>query len=336
MNAKIGHISYFLPKNKVTNEQLEEKYPSWNMKSLVKKTGVYTRHIADDDETALDLSVVACKKFFAETGMQPESVDAILYCTQSSDYIMPPNALLLHRHFDFRNDIPAFDINLACSGYIYGLSIAKAMVVSQMAKNVLLVTADTYSKYINPRDRSTKTLFGDGAAVTLIEPCDDDRGILFQSLGSEGKFYKKFYIPAGGLRKPKCESTAFEDFDAAGNVKNEEQIHMDGLGVWNFIRTKIPVHISEFLEKSSMDLNDINHFIFHQASKLTLDSLIKVLKISPDKVYINLDKVGNTVSSSIPIAIADARKEGLLVEDEIILLSGFGVGLSYGSMLYKV
>lgn len=336
MNAKIGHISYYLPKLKVTNEQLEALFPSWNVKSLVKKTGVIQRFIAEEDETALDLSVAACKKFFSETEMHPSEIDAILYCTQSPDYIMPPNSLLLHRHFDFRNNIPAFDINLACSGYIYALSIARSMVITGMVKNVLLVTADTYSKYINPKDRSTRTLFGDGASVTLVEPCSDSIGILSQSLGSDGKFFKKMYIPAGGLRRPKCGSTAFEDIDAVGNVKNEEQIHMDGLGIWNFVRTKVPTHIEQFLESSNVKIDSIDRFIFHQASKLTLDSLVKILKINPEKFFTNIENIGNTVSSSIPIAIADARKKGWLEEGNLVLLTGFGVGLSYGSILYKV
>lgn len=335
MNAKIGHISYHLPRKKLTNDDLGTQFPSWNMKTLEKKTGVFCRHIADEDETALDLSVAACKKFFADTQMEPNQVGAILYCTQSADYIMPPNALLLHRHFDFRNDIPAFDINLACSGYIYALALAKSMVVSGMASNVLVVTADTYSKYINPRDRSTRTLFGDGAAVTLVEPCADDQGMLAQALGSEGKFYKKLYIPAGGMRNPKCGSTAFEDVDSVGNVKNDEQIHMDGMGIWNFIRTKIPEHIETFMNDSNVSLDDLDLCVFHQASKLTIDSLVKILKVNPDKVFMNLENIGNTVSSSIPIAIADARNAHKIKEGSLVLISGFGVGLSYGSILIR-
>lgn len=336
MNAKIGHISYFLPKKKLTNKELEELHPSWNIAAVEKKTGVLTRHIADVDETALDMSVIACKNFFAETGMLPADVGGIIYCTESPDFIMPPNALLLHRHFDFSNDIPAFDINLACSGYIYAVSVAKSMVVSQMVPNMLVVTADTFSKYVNPRDRSTRMLFGDAATVSLIEPCADDGGILGQSLGSDGKFYKKFYIPAGGCRNPKCESTSFEDIDAYGNVRNEEQIRMDGLGIWNFVRSKIPDHIHAFLEKSNVSIDDINQFIFHQASKVTLDSLVKILKVDPEKVFVNLENIGNTVSSSIPLALADARKQNKIKDQDLILLTGFGVGLSYGSMLIRI
>ncbi len=335
MNAKIGHISYYLPKKKLINAELEDLYPAWNIRNLENKTGVYCRHIADNDETALDLSVAACKKFFAETAMAPCDVGGILYCTQSPDFIMPPNALLLHRHFDFRNDIPAFDINLACSGYIYALSIAKSMVVTGMVSNMLVVTADTYSKYINPRDRSTRTLFGDAASVTLVESCDADCGILAQSLASDGKFYKKFYIPAGGNRNPKCESTAFDDIDTYGNVRNEEQIHMDGIGIWNFIRSKVPDHIQEFLKKSKVTIGDIDQFVFHQASKLTLDSLVKIMKLNPEKVFTNLENIGNTVSSSLPIALADAREQGKITEKDLVLISGFGVGLSYGSMLIR-
>jgi 3-oxoacyl-[acyl-carrier-protein] synthase-3 len=267
--------------------------------------------------------------------MNPSEIGAILYCTQSPDYIMPPNALLLHRHFDFRQEIPAFDINLACSGYIYALAIAKSMIVSGMAPNVLLVTADTYTKYINPRDRSTRTLFGDGAAVTLVEPCNDDSGILHQSLASDGKYYKKFYIPAGGNRKPKCDSTGFEDFDAVGNVRNEEQIFMDGLGIWNYIRTRIPIHIENLLKESKLEMNQLDQIVFHQASKLTLDSLVKVLKVNPEIVFSNIKDIGNTVSSSIPIAIADARKQNIIKPNSLVLISGFGVGLSYGSMIIR-
>lgn len=335
MNAKIGHISYHLPRKKLTNTELGELFPAWNMPALEKKTGVVCRHIAEDDETALDLSVAACKKFFVETAMDPSEIGGILYCTQSPDFIMPPNALLLHRHFDFRNDIPAFDINLACSGYVYALSIAKSMVVAGVVTNMLVVTADTYSKHINPRDRSTRTLFGDAASVTLVEACEDQCGILTQSLASDGKFYKKFYIPAGGHRNPKCESTAFDDIDAYGNVRNEEQIHMDGLGIWNFIRSKVPDHIQDFLEKSNVSSTEIDQFVFHQASKLTLDSLVKILKLNPDKVFSNLENIGNTVSSSIPIALADAKKQGRIQGGDLVLISGFGVGLSYGSMLIR-
>ncbi len=335
MNATIGHISYYLPKKLITNNDLNEEFPHWKMYELEKKTGVFKRYIAAENETALDLSVAACKIFFEETQINPKDIGAILYCTQSPDYIMPPNALLLHRHFDFCQNIPAFDINLACSGYIYGVSIAKSMVVSGMAKNVLLVTSDTYSKYINNKDRSTRSLFGDGAAVTLIEPCEDNIGIIDQSLASDGKFYKKFYIPAGGNRQPKNDFTCIEKEDSSGNIRTDEQILMDGLGIWNYIRSKIPPHLNSFLSKNNTTIEDIDLIVFHQASKLTLDALNKVMNFPFEKIFFNLGDVGNTVSSSIPIAIADARKQGKISNSKLVLLSGFGVGLSYGSILIK-
>ncbi len=335
MNAYIKRIVYNFPKQIVSNDDLMTENPRWDLSSIAKKTGVEKRHIAENDETALDISIGACKEFFKISGIESHEIDAILFCTQTPDYIMPPNSSLIHRHFDFRKDVMAFDINLACSGYVYALTIAKSLIVSSVVRNVLLITADTYSKLINPRDRSTRTLFGDAASVSYIVACSDNQGIIAQSLGSEGKYFKKFYVPAGGFKTPKSESTSQTYIDNGGNIKSEENIFMDGMGIWNYIRSKIPEHILNFLDENELKMRDVDMFIFHQASALTLDSLQKSLKIPNEKMFRNIQNYGNTVSSSIPIALAQAIENGLINKGNLVLLSGFGVGLSYGSVLIQ-
>lgn len=335
MNAKIKNIYYYLPKRLVTNKDLIAENPMWDLSSVAKNTGVEQRYFAEEGETALDLSVGACKKFFKESGVDPHQIDCILYCSNTQDYVMPGNSALLHRHFDFRMDVMAFDIAMACSGYVYALTIAKSLIASSVVRNVMLVTADTYSKLVHKRDRSARALFGDAATLTYLVPCNDDQGVIDQSLATEGKFYKKFYVPAAGFRNPSSDSTSQEYIDNAGNMRSDENLWMDGMGVFNFIRSKIPEHLFNFLDSRQLKIKDIDLFVFHQTSSLTLDTLQKSLKIPNERMFKNIHKYGNTVSSSIPLALSEAMHEGLIMKGNLVLVSGYGGGLSYGSALIQ-
>ncbi len=336
MGIQIKEIEYFLPINKKTNEDLQKENPEWDVEKVAAKTGIYSRHIAGEDETALDLAIKAVEKLFAKTSVKKEDIDGIIFCTQSPDYLMPSNSFLIHERFDFDKSIWAFDYNLACSGYVYGLCIARGFIETGMAKNIMLITSDTYSKYIHEKDRSTINLFGDGAAVTIVSKTDSDEvGIIDASLSSSGKEYKSFYIPSGGSRIPRSKTSKEEIKDRSGNIRHSENIHMNGFAVWKFISRIVPQQIQEILRNNNLTIDDVDFLGFHQASKLTLDSLAKALKISNDKIYTNLEKIGNTVSSSIPIALKDAMEEKKLKRGDLIVLSGFGVGLSWGTILMK-
>lgn len=336
MGVEIKNIAYYLPKNVLTNEMLKNMHPDWDIDKVELKSGVKKRYIASDTETALDLSIHACQKFFEESQFNPSSVGGIIFCTQSPDYIMPSNAFLLQRHFNLSNHILAFDYNLACSGYVYGLAIARGLIETGVADNILLINADTYSKLIAKNDRSTRILFGDAAAVTLLQRSHNPNSeIIDVLLESAGENYDSFYIPAGGFRTPSTEATKIEISDLSGNLRSQEKIHMNGFAVWKFISKTVPHQINRLLERNQFGVEDIDLFVFHQASKLTLDSLVKTLKIPRDKVFINLEDVGNTVSSSIPIALKDASNAGRLEKGQTVLLSGFGVGLSWGSVILK-
>ena len=334
MGITIKAIEYFLPEKEVSNADLQLLHPTWDLKKVGEKSGVLSRHIAAENETAFDLACKALEKLFATEVIQRNDVDGIVFCTQSPDFIMPSNAFLIHKYFNFDHKVWAFDYNLACSGYIYGISICRGMIETGMAKNIFLINADTYSKYIHSGDRSTSVLFGDGAAVSLISQAEKSSVIDIQ-LASSGKEYESFYIPSGGIRIPKSELTKAIITNHSGNEITEENIQMNGFAVWKFISVTVPQQINFLLAKNNLLIKDIVLFGFHQASKLTLDSLIKALKIESEQTFSNLETIGNTVSASIPIALKQAEEQGKLKRGDLILLSGFGVGLSWGSALLK-
>ena len=332
----IQDMAYYLPNNVVTNEILKEQNPDWDIDNLIKRTGVEKRHIASKGETALDLAFKACKVLFSNGDDLRKTIDCIIFCTQSPDYIMPPNSCILHQLLDLHEDVLAFDFNLACSGYIYGISLANGLLCPGSVNNILLVNADTYSKYINKQDRSTRMLFGDGAAVTILNQSKNYGGKVLDIICStSGENHDKFIIPAGGCRNPRSNNTNISEVDKSGNIRTKEQIYMNGLGILAFISTKIPSQIIKILLRNNMKIKDVDLFVFHQASKMALDSLRKKLKIPPDKMYSNINYIGNTVSASIPIALYDALNNNLINKGNIVLLCGFGVGLSWGTALVE-
>jgi 3-oxoacyl-[acyl-carrier-protein] synthase-3 len=340
MNAYIEAISTYLPKRILTNDDLACEYPDWNMEQVVNRSGVYSRHIANADETSFNLSQSAVDKLFSHDRHEVGKVDAIIFCTQTPDYMMPSNSHLLHSYLRLPSAVLAFDINLACSGFIYGLSIADAFIKSGQAKKVLLVTSETYSKLIHPGNRSVRTLFGDGCAATLISGDDEVIGFNKFNLSTYGDGFDKFYIPAGGFRNPKNSLSAMEKVDSSANVNSDDCICMDGMAVWAFINSTVPPQIRSHIAEVGWSMDQIDMFFFHQGSKMTLDSLARALILPEKKTFSNLMSVGNTVSASIPICIRDYLikcNEGLkdLQLGSKICLSGFGVGLSYGTTTYK-
>ena len=332
MGIKISQIEYHLPEYILTNQEIGKLHPKWDMNTTSLKTGVFSRHIAKKEETAFDLAKIAVKKLLYNTNIKQEEIGGIIFCTQSPDYLLPSNAFLIHKEFNFKSDVWCFDYNLACSGFIYGLAIARGMINTRMAKHVILINADTYSKFINKNDRSTSLLFGDGAAVTLLSYSDID-SVIDIALASEGASYKSFYIPAGGTRNPINDTSKVEKADVVGNIRSNENIHMDGHSVWSFISKTVPSQINSIMKKNKLTFNQIDQIIFHQASKFTIDALIKSIEVDPSKCYINMNLIGNTVSASIPIALKNAIEVGKVKEGDLLLLSGFGVGLSWGSLL---
>lgn len=333
----IRHIEYHLPATVVTNEDLRKSHPDWNMELVAAKTGVVSRQFANEGELASDLAYQATLKLLESAGIDKNEINALIFCTQSPDYIMPFNSALLQARLGLSKNVAAFDFTLACSGFIYGLAIAKSMIDSLGLNKVLLVTADTYSKYIHPRDRSALTLFGDAAAVTLLECSESssNSAILDFSLFTDGRGADKFIVEAGALRIPRSESTSLDTKDLYGNVRSRETIYMDGAAVLAFTENCIPDSVNIMLEKNKLSLKDLKLVLFHQASMLALEKLNQALKIPPEKTFSNIASVGNTVSASLPLLLKDAQAVGRLGRGDLILLVGFGVGFSWGTCLMR-
>jgi len=329
----IEAIASAFPSARLDNEELRAAFPDWDFDRLEKRTGVIGRYIAAESETALDLAERACHELAARGNLRPAEIDALVFCTQSPDYLMPPNACLLHGRLDLRPEVLAFDTNLACSGYIYGLQIAASLIGSGAAMRVLLATADTYSRYIHPGDRSTRCLFGDGGAVSIISQSPEGRRIRAIRCGTAGKHHCKFIIPAGGARRPRSLDTAHEIVDDSGNVRTQEHIHMDGMGVLSFFNTTVPSSVKTTLEQNGLTIDDIDVFIFHQASQLALDNIRAALGIPREKMIYDLAETGNLVSASIPVALSRALDSGHARRGQTALLCGFGVGLSWGTAI---
>ncbi|PYV77693.1 MAG: 3-oxoacyl-ACP synthase [Acidobacteria bacterium] len=329
----IESIAYAFPARCLTNQELKQTYPDWDFERLEKRAGVFTRHVAAETETALDLAVRACEQLAQQDRLHADEIDALIFCTQSPDHIMPPNSCILHGALELNPNVLAFDITLACSGYIYGLQLADSLIRSGVAERVLLATADTYTRYIHPGDRATRSLFGDGGAVSIIVESQNARGIRDIRCGTAGTQYKKFIIPAGGMRMPRSASSARETIDHSGNVRTEEHIKMDGLGVLSFFNATVPCSVKETLTQNGLSIDEVDLFVFHQASQVVLDTLRTAMGIPPGKMVYDLAEVGNLVSASIPVALSRAFERGQAKPGQLALLCGFGVGLSWGTAL---
>lgn len=333
---QITHISYLLPEKTLTNDDLAIEYESnWNSKKIYKKTGIKSRHITAT-ETTSQLAVQAAEKLFSESGFPKDKIDFLLLCTQSPDYFLPTTACIVQDILGLPTSCGAFDFNLGCSGFVYGLAITKSLIAGGMAKNVLLLTVETYTKYIHPKDKSVRTIFGDGAAATLVtheegDPCKIGEFVF----GTDGKGASNLIVPAGAMAMPKSEETAKERVDEQGNVRSLNNLYMNGPEIFNFTLDIVPDTVKSLLARAKLSKDDIDLFVFHQANKFMLDSLRDKIGIPEEKFYVNMEDKGNTVSATIPIAMKDALDEGRIRRGDKLMLVGFGVGYSWAGCIVE-
>ncbi|HGE71682.1 TPA: ketoacyl-ACP synthase III [Candidatus Poribacteria bacterium] len=333
--AEIAFIEYYLPQQILTNEDLQDLFDGWSSEKIYQKTGVSVRHIAAQNECSSDLGIESARKLITQNGIDPNDIDVLIFCTETPDYCLPTTACIVQDRLGLPKSCASFDINLGCSGFVYGLSIATAYIHSGMAHNVLLITAETYSKVINPLDKSTRTIFGDAGASTLI--CAD-RGFARIGdfvFGTDGSGHKNLIVPTSGFRIPKTVETSLEKKDESVNLRSLDNLYMDGPSIFTFALDVVPKTISELLDKANLSIDDIDFFIFHQVSKFMLQHLIQKLHIPEEKAPINLENYGNTVSCSIPITLRDCQQKNLFKKGDRIMLIGFGVGYSWASALLE-
>ncbi len=332
MKTFIKAISYYLPEKLLTNQELVKDFPEWTAEKVANKIGVSERHIAGEHETSGDMAIKAGLKLFQEHKIKPEEIDFVMLCTQSPDYFLPTTACIVQDKLGIPVKSGALDFNLGCSGFVYGLAMAKGLVLGGIAKNVLLITSETYSKFIHPRDKTNRTIFGDAAAATLIS----DNGyaeIGDFGLGTDGRGADNLIVKSGGLRYPQN----FQDlrFDESNNLLSSDHLFMNGTEIFNFTLEMVPVLVEDTLKKNGLEKDEVDYFVFHQANIFMLGFLRKKIRIPEEKFYQEMSKVGNTVSSTIPIGLYEALKEKTIKPGQKVLIAGFGVGYSWAGCVLR-
>jgi len=334
-HAAIAGIEYFVPETVLSTAGLAEEFPEWAVEKIDAKTGIRERHIARAGECASDLGVQAAQKLFENGVCGPADIDFLLLCTQSPDYFLPTTACILQNRLGIPTSSGAYDFNLGCSGYVYGLGQAEGLIATGQASCILLITADTYSKFIHPRDRSVRTIFGDGAAATLIRAVESDRPRIGPFVyGTDGKGAENLIVPAGGCRRPGSAETSIAAEDSSGNFRSADKIFMNGAEIFTFTLNAVPDALDRLMKKASVSVDDIDLFVFHQTNCYMLERLRARMKLPEEKFLVKMGQ-GNMVSASIPIALKHALDDRRLRDGDLIALVGWGVGYSWGATLLR-
>jgi 3-oxoacyl-[acyl-carrier-protein] synthase-3 len=324
--ARIAAIEYHLPERKLGNEELAAASSRPESKTE-SKVGISSRHVAAEGELSSDLAFKAATALFARYPHMRETVDYVLLCTQSPDHVLPTTACILQDRLGLPTTTGALDFNLGCSGYVVGLGLAKGLIETGQASCVLLLTAETYTKFIRDEDYALRLLFGDAAAATLVtadEAFEESIGPFVY--GTDGRGAQKLTVRGSGLRRDEHASEASPD----------GWLYMDGPSIFTFTLEAIPEAVKALLAKAQLDAADIDMYVFHQANAYMLEHLRKKMSIAPERFAVQMADCGNTVSSTIPIALAQLQREGRVKPGMRLMLVGFGVGLSWAACIVNL
>lgn len=325
MHAAISGITYYLPERVVTNQQLAAEFPEWSVEKIAEKTGIHERHVAAAGQCSSDLAEQAARRLFAEGHIKAAEVDFLLFCTQTPDFALPTSACLLQHRLGLGRAVGALDFNLGCSGYVYGLSLAKGLIETGQARRVLLLTGDTYSKLLDPADKSVRTIFGDAGTATVIESRE---GAAAEPIGPFA-----FGTDGAGGANLVCHHGGFRG--AVAEAAGRPALWMNGPEIFNFTIEVVPEITQRLLTQAGRQQADIDLFVFHQANLYMLEYLRKKLGVPAEKFFVAMAHCGNTVSSSIPIALCEAQRSQRLKPGMCVMLVGFGVGYSWGATLIR-
>lgn len=321
-----------VPHTVIDNYKYTQYFPEDQVKEVVDKVGIYERRFADDKTCSSDLCFAAAEKLIKDNDINKEEIDLLVFISQTPDYRMPATSVLLQNRLGLPNSTIAFDINLGCSAFIYGLSVVFSMMINKGLRKALLLDGETRSKVYSPKDRRSAFLFGDGGVAALIER-DEKFGDSFISLNSDGSRGDLIKINGGGYRNPSSLETLKERVvDEYGNIRSDEQGYMNGGDVFNFVIREIPKDIKRIAEFSGVNLADLDYYVFHQANNFINSYLAKKLKLDTGKMPSTIAKYGNTSSVSVPLTIADQLK-GKLNGNNYLLLSAFGVGMTWATAI---
>ncbi len=324
-----------IPRTVIDNYQYIHYFAESQVKEIVDKTGVKERRFADDKTCSSDLCLAAAERLLTESGTDRSEIDALIFVSQTPDYRMPATAFLLQSRLGLSHNTVAFDINMGCSGFIYGLSAIYGFMQQPGIRKALLLDGETRSKVYSPKDRKTAFLFGDGGVAALIGR-DETFGASYFSLNSDGTRESYIKINAGGYRNPSSAETLKEKItDEFGNIRSEEQGYMNGADVFNFVLREVPQDIHKILAYAGLAPKSIDYFVFHQANDFMNSYLIRKLKVPAEKAPSTIAKFGNTSSVSVPLTIVSELQQALKGRRKL-LLSAFGVGMSWASAILQM
>ncbi len=326
-HAAIRGVVSSIPKTVIANSYFEPDFSREEIESTSKMTGVFERRHADDNTCTSDLCLTAANQLLERLGWERPEVNLLIFVSQTPDYVLPATACILQNKLGLPKNCIAFDVNLGCSGYVYGLYLASKLLNSETKKALLLV-GDTCSKFLSPKDRSTAMLFGDGGSATALEFDGTSDSMKF-ILGTDGGGYENLRIPAGGFRQRSSEDTLVRTAAVDGNLRGPEDLYMDGGEIFNFTLSAVPRLVKNLAKEIELDLATVDGFLFHQANEFMIKHIAKKLKLDLDKVPMTIGKYGNTSSASIPLTLTDWAHAGTNIN---LLMTGFGVGYSYGAV----
>jgi len=333
-NVGISGIAAAVPKHVINNYEHDLYFKKEDIKEIVEKIGVKERRFTDENTCSSDLCFAAAEELIAGMNINRDEIDLLIFISQTPDYRMPATSILLQERLKLPNSTIAFDISLGCSAFLYGLTVAYSMIAAGAVKKALVLDGETRSKVYSQKDRKTAFLFGDAGVAALIEK-NEKFGKSWFSLNSDGSRESLIKIPAGGYRNMSSPETLMEKIvDEYGNIRSDEHGYMNGADVFNFVLREVPKDFNRLVEYSGIDLSSVDHFVFHQANSYINGFIAKKLKLPEDKIPSTIEKFGNTSSVSIPITIVSELKNKLQGRKRL-LLSGFGVGLSWGTAVIE-
>ncbi len=323
-HAGIVGLGMCVPDRILTNDDLS-KIVDTTDEWITKRTGIRERRITDPDTATSDLATIAAERALADAGIAAADLDLVLCATATGDFLWPATACIVQNRIGATR-AAAFDLAAACSGFCYGLATAAGFIQSGAMRRVLVIGADTLSKQVNWEDRSTCILFGDGAGAAVLAPCAPDEGILASCLGADGSEVESVWMPAGGTRTPLTE---------AEMLLKHNTIHMKGREVYEFVMKVVPEVIEQALHRACLRTDDISLLVLHQANLRIIEGVGKRLKISDDRLFVNVDRYGNTSAASIPIALTEAAEQGRIRRGDIVVTVGFGAGLTWAANVLR-
>lgn len=321
-------MSACVPSRVYSNRDLGYLIPENEIEKTINSIGVAERRIADDDVTASDLAYKAAMKLMEDNGIEPDSIDVLLFMSQTSDYRIPATSCILQHRLGLSKDTCCIDLSLGCSGFVFALSTAFAYASMEGVNRVLLLDGETFSKIVNKRDKVDWPLYGDGATATLIEKGNYAESLFI--LNTDGSGESTVKIQGGGMRQKVTANSIIEKEREEGNIRTDLEVFMDGMDVFNFAMRVVPKSVKQICTETQTTLDDIDWLVFHQANKFMTDFFAKRLKFDMKKVPYCIQKYGNTSSTSVPLTIVSELKDKLKDGDRVVMC-GFGAGLSWGT-----